>query len=513
MTRPKPMILIILDGWGERDSKKYNPIHSVNTPTLDYLFSHYPHLLMEASGTAVGLPENQMGNSEVGHLHLGAGRKIPQDLTRIQQDIDQHQFEKNPVFLEAISLAKKNNSAVHVIGLLSRGGVHSHENHIAAMIHLLGKNGIAQNYFHAILDGRDTPPKSSLPALKHIENLYQSLPGGQIASIQGRYFAMDRDQRWDRTQKAYDLLTIGNTQYADHSAETILMQAYARGETDEFVSPTSVLKNDQPIAIRDHDIVIFMNFRADRARQLTRALTESHFNAFSRKKTPALLEFITLTKYLDNEKIRVAYPPLKINNTLGEYLSALGLSQLRLAETEKYAHVTYFLNGGVEAPFPNETRILIPSPKIATYDLQPEMSAYELTDQLVNAIQQQQYNVIICNYANPDMVGHTGNEKAAEKAVSVIDHCLERVFQALQKAGGEALITADHGNIELMFDEKTDQPHTAHTTNLVPFIYVGRKAMATQKIGALDDVAPTLLYLMGLSIPTEMTGHVLFQLI
>ncbi len=510
----KPMVLIILDGWGHADSKKHNPTQAVKTPTIDYLFKNYPNLLIEASGEAVGLPKGQMGNSEVGHLHLGAGRKVPQDLTRIQNDVSQHAFSRNSCFSEVIQLAKKNNSAVHILGLLSPGGVHSHEDQICEFIQLLGDNHIEKNYFHAILDGRDTPPKSAQKSLERVEKLYAQLPGGQIASIIGRYYAMDRDKRWDRTQKAYDLLTLGSTNTAKTALDA-LESAYQKNETDEFISPTSIAdsKNNKLITINNNDIVVFMNFRADRARQLTRALTEPHFDFFTRQKIVRLDEFVTLTEYLENPLIHVAYPPLKINNTLGEYLSSHHLSQLRLAETEKYAHVTYFFNGGIEAPFPNETRELVASPAVATYDLQPEMSAYLLTDKLVSAIENKQYDAIICNYANPDMVGHTGDEKAAEKAVLVIDECLKKVLAALEKTGGEALITADHGNIEQMFDEKTNQPHTAHTTNLVPLIYVGRKAEVIKKTGALDDVAPTLLYLMGLTIPKEMTGHVLFKII
>ena len=510
----KPMVLIILDGFGHSESKQHNPIKAVDTPTLDYLFSDCPNLFIDASGEAVGLPQNQMGNSEVGHLHLGAGRKVPQDFTRIQNDVRKHAFSDNSCFAEIIQLAKKNNNAVHILGLLSNGGVHSHEDQINALIKMLGENHITQNYLHAILDGRDTAPKSAESSLKRIEALYQQLPGGQIASIIGRYYAMDRDQRWERTQKAYDLLTLGNISSCSKiSATKSLEAAYALGETDEFIPPISILnvKNKKPIVINQNDIIIFMNFRADRARQLTRALTEPHFDFFTRQVVLKIDEFVTLTEYLENPLIHVAYPALKIQNTLGEYLSKNNLSQLRLAETEKYAHVTYFFNGGIEAPFPNETRKLIPSPKIATYDLKPEMSAYLLTDQLIDAIQNKKYDVIICNYANPDMIGHTGNEIAAKKAISVIDECLARILKALKDTGGEALITADHGNIEKMFDEKTNQPHTAHTTNCVPLIYVGRKVEVIKKSGSLDDVAPTLLYLMGLNIPKDMTGNVLFK--
>ncbi|OGT45556.1 MAG: phosphoglycerate mutase (2,3-diphosphoglycerate-independent) [Gammaproteobacteria bacterium RIFCSPHIGHO2_12_FULL_38_11] len=497
----KPFALIILDGWGYRAEKKHNPTRAVVTPTIDHLFSDYPHLLIEASGEAVGLPEGQMGNSEVGHLHIGAGRKVPQDLVRINNDIKNKNFFENSILLKAIQIAIHNNKAVHVLGLLSDGGVHSHIDHIHACLQLMEQHGVT-HYFHAIMDGRDTPPQS---ALNYISKKGDIL---KIASVCGRYFAMDRDKRWDRTQKAYDLLTLGKADYRASSAIDAIKQAYARGEKDEFISPTLINPN---AIINDGDIIIFMNFRADRARQLTLAFIEKNFKAFNREKIIALTEFITLTDYLDDPKMAVAYPPLTIQNTLGEFLSKNNLVQLRLAETEKYAHVTYFLNGGIETPYKNENRLLIPSPKIATYDLQPEMSAVAVTDAFVSAIESHQYDVIICNYANPDMIGHTGIQKAAEKAVSVIDHCLEQVISALKKENGEALITSDHGNIELMFDEKTGQPHTAHTTNLVPLIYVGRPVKTIKTTGALDDVAPTLLYLMGLKKPDEMTGESLLS--
>lgn len=504
----KPLVLIILDGWGYREDTSHNPTRNVKTPTIDALWNNHPHLLLEASGKAVGLPDGQMGNSEVGHLHLGAGRKVPQDLVRINNEIESGAFEKNPVFLNAIKQAKDTDKAIHIIGLLSPGGVHSHENQLAALIQMIGEQGVLKNYYHALLDGRDTPPQSALKSIQKIDQLYQKLPDGQIASITGRYYGMDRDKRWDRTQKAYDLLTLGKADYTASDAQTALKDAYARGETDEFVKPTII---NNAITVRDGDILIFMNFRADRARQLTHAFIDPHFNGFIRQKTPLLSQLITLTEYFENDHIHVAYPPLQIHNTLGEYVSQHGLSQLRIAETEKYAHVTYFLNGGVETPFSHEDRALIPSPQIATYDLQPEMSAIPLTDRLVEAIESQKYDLIICNYANPDMVGHTGIESAAQAAVSVIDQCLARIITALQKVNGQACITADHGNIELMYDEKHAQPHTAHTTNLVPFIYIGKPAHVTQSLGALDDVAPTVLYLLGMKPPKEMTGHVLLQ--
>ncbi|MCX7126256.1 MAG: 2,3-bisphosphoglycerate-independent phosphoglycerate mutase [Gammaproteobacteria bacterium] len=508
----KPFALIILDGWGYRAEKKYNPTQSVATPTIDHLFSDCPNLLIEASGEAVGLPEGQMGNSEVGHLHIGAGRKVPQDLVRINNEIKNGAFFENAVLRAGIQKAKDKNKAVHILGLLSDGGVHSHIDHITALIKMVHEHGISKNYFHAICDGRDTPPQSALPFIQKIEKLYGELGEGQIASVIGRYYAMDRDKRWDRTKKFYDLLTEGKSDFISDSAQDAVKNAYKRDENDEFILPTSIIKNNKLITIEDGDVVIFMNYRADRTKQLTRAFVEEKFEGFTRDKIPQLSAFVTLTNYINNSNITVAYPPFTLNNTLGEFLAKNSLTQLRLAETEKYAHVTYFLNGGIEAPNKNEDRQLIPSPKIATYDLQPEMSAMAVTDAFVAAIGSAQYDVIICNYANPDMIGHTGIESAAEEAVVVIDACLARVLSALKKANGEALITADHGNIELMYDEKTGQPHTAHTTNLVPLIYVGRPVKEISKTGALDDVAPTLLYLIGLEKPLEMTGRSLFTL-
>lgn len=505
MAKPTgPIALIILDGWGHREETQYNPIAQVDTPFIDSLFQHYPHTLLCASGEAVGLPKGQMGNSEVGHLHIGAGRKIPQDLTRINQSIEDGSFQKNPTFLKAIERSKQLNTKIHVLGLLSPGGVHSHENQINALMKMLNDNG-AHAVFHALLDGRDTPPKSALHSLKKLN--------GHIASIIGRYYAMDRDRRWQRTQIAYDLLTAGKADYCANTAEEALAMAYERGETDEFVKPTVIANaDDAPVTIQDHDIVIFMNFRADRARQLSHALIDGDFNDFERHAKPKIELLITLTSYDSTLNAEPAFPEIKLNEVLGEYIAEKGLHQLRIAETEKYAHVTYFINGGRETPFKNEDRILIPSPKIATYDLKPEMSAIEVTDKMVESITSEKYDVIICNYANPDMIGHTGKTDAAEKAVSVMDQCLSRVIKALQDVGGEALITADHGNIEIIYDEKHDQPHTAHTNNLVPLIYVGRAASFQQSNGGLDDIAPTLLALLDLKPPREMTGHNLLKL-
>ena len=512
--RPKPLVLIILDGFGESKRITHNAIKEANTPTLDELFRSYPHTLLQASGKAVGLPDGQMGNSEVGHLHIGSGRKVPQDLTRIDAEIASGKFYENAALIEVVEKAKALNKAVHILGLLSPGGVHSRDNQIAAMIELAHRRGAKKIYLHAILDGRDTPPKSALFSIEKIAARFNNYHSGKIVSLIGRYYAMDRDKRWDRTEKAYNLLTQGTAQFHASTAREALRIAYEKGQTDEFVNPISIHHdNEALITTEDDDVVIFMNFRGDRARQFTHAFTDDHFMAFKRKLRPKLSAFATLTTYAQDLKAIVAFPPLQLQNTLGEYLSTLGYQQLRITETEKYAHVTYFLNGGQETPFYGEDRLLIPSPTVATYDLQPEMSSNEITDKLVKAIKRRYYDFIVCNFANPDMVGHTGNEMATRKAIQSVDRCLKRIIEAIKFVGGEALITADHGNAEKMFDKKINQPHTAHTSNLVPCIYVGRSAQFQKKIGALDDIAPTLLYLMSLEKPQEMTGCNLIMLV
>ncbi len=510
----KPMVLIILDGWGHREDNHHNPIKNATIPCMDHLFKNYPWTLLDASGKSVGLPDGQIGNSEVGHLHIGSGREVPQDLTRINDAIANGSFKKNPVLMAAIEHAQKNNRAIHIMGLVSPGGVHSHENHILALMQMISDQGV-QQYLHAFLDGRDVPPRSAQASLNKIEGLYQKLKNGQIASIIGRYYAMDRDNRWERTQAAYDLLTAGKAQYTAETAAAGLAAAYARNENDEFVKATAIhAPGEKPHTVKDGDVIIFMNFRADRARQLCFAFTDPHFTGFERSRHVKLDEFITLTEYSEELEVMVAFPPLSFKNTLGEFLANQGLKQLRIAETEKYAHVTYFLNGGNETPFANEDRILIPSPKVATYDLQPEMSAIELTDQLVKAINNGDYDIIICNFANPDMVGHTGVETAANRAIEVVDQCIKKIVDSLQKIGGELLITSDHGNVEMMYDEKNHQPHTAHTTNQVPFLYMGRKAeWRVIAHPSLKDVAPTVLYLLGFKPPQEMTGKILLQLL
>ena len=510
MTRP--VVLIILDGWGYSAEIKNNAILAAHTPTWDNLWQEYPHALLSASSSAVGLPDNQMGNSEVGHLHMGAGRSVPQELLRINNAIENNSFFNNPVLLKAFRQAKNNNKSVHIIGLLSPGGVHSHEDHIQAAVKMAAEHQVNQCYLHAILDGRDTPPRSALKSLEKLEACLQNIPTGQIVSLIGRYYAMDRDKHWGRTQKAYDLFTQGQAEYHCANSSDALKSAYKRDESDEFVQPSSIHPDGQlPVRIQDGDLVLWMNFRADRSRQLTQALVLDNFSGFERPHLPQLGACVTLTQYEANLPAEPVFPPQVLNNTLGEYLARLGYKQLRIAETEKYAHVTFFFNGGREEAFEGEERILVPSPRIATYDLQPEMSAFTLTEKLIAAIKNQKFEVIICNYANADMVGHTGNFAATVQAIETIDQCLAQVTQALKQVGGEAIITADHGNAEMMYDAHTSQTHTAHTTEPVPFLYIGNSAKLNKKKGYLYDIAPTMLYLLGLEKPKEMTGESLLS--
>ena len=514
MPIPTPIALIILDGFGYRENPEANAIAAAKKPHWDKLWKAYPHTLISACGEAVGLPQGQMGNSEVGHLTMGAGRIVNQELTRIDRTIQDKTFFQHSVLVEAINQAKSQNKAIHLLGLLSPGGVHSHEKHLYALLQLAREQKMEKIYIHAFLDGRDTPPRSAIAYIQSLNQEIQKYRSGQIVSLIGRYYAMDRDKRWDRVQKAYDLLTLGKAVYHASDPIAALKQAYENNENDEFVQPTTLhASNAQPITIQDGDIVLFFNFRADRARELTEAFVEKDFQGFSRKKHPKLTSFITFTQYNKNFNLPIVFPPESLQNILGAYLSEQGLRQLRIAETEKYAHVTFFFNGGIEKPFTGEDRILIPSPKVPTYDLQPEMSARELTTRLVEEIKHRHYDVIICNFANPDMLGHTGQFPAVVKAIEVIDECLGRIIEALQSIGGEALITADHGNAEYMFDQNTQQPHTAHTNELVPFLYVGRNAEITKFEGKLSDIAPTILYLIGLSQPKEMTGESLVKLI
>ncbi len=512
--RPHPLTLVILDGWGYREEKEANAIAMALKPTWDSIWSKYPHSLISGSGHCVGLPDGQMGNSEVGHLNMGAGRIVHQDLTRIDLAIDDGEFFENRILIDAIQNAKKTHKAVHVLGLLSPGGVHSHEKHIHAVVELAAQLKLSSLYLHAFLDGRDTPPRSAMNSLESLDALCRRLQCGQIASIIGRYFAMDRDKRWDRVHHAYDLLVLGKSAYVAKSAMQGLTLAYARGENDEFVQATRIhTEGSASGTINDGDVVIFMNFRADRARELTQSLINPQFDGFVREKWPTLGEFVCLSEYDPRFHVSVAFPPESLHNILGEYLSELGLKQLRIAETEKYAHITFFFNGGIEHAYPGEERVLIPSPKVATYDLQPQMSAPELTERLIHEIKTSDYDLIVCNFANPDMVGHTGNLSATVKAIEVIDECLGKIIKALNEARGELIITSDHGNAELMYDYANNQPHTAHTNDPIPFIYVGRKAKITKDDGKLSDIAPTILYLMGLPQPSEMTGESLVKLV
>ena len=499
----KPLALIIMDGWGDNPVTEFNAVANAKTPVLDGLCAKYAHTDIHASGIDVGLPDGQMGNSEVGHTNIGAGRVVYQELTRITKAIADGDFFKNEVLCAAVDKAVKAGKAVHVMGLMSPGGVHSHQDHIMAMLELAAKRGADKLYFHAFLDGRDVPPRSAMEYIDVFEKKFAELGKGRFASIVGRYYAMDRDNRWDRVEQAYDLITQGISAFAPFaSAKDALQAAYDRDENDEFVK-ASVIGDKVPL--EDGDSLIFMNFRADRARQITRAFVNADFNGFARKVTPKLADFVMLTEYAADIKTACAYPPEDLHNTLGEWLSKHGKTQLRIAETEKYAHVTFFFNGGIETVFDGEDRILVQSPKVATYDLQPEMSSTELTDKLCAAIESGKYDVIICNYPNGDMVGHTGVYEAAIKAVEAVDHCIGRVVASIQKMGGECLITADHGNCERMKDLTTGQPYTAHTNLPVPFIYVGRKAHMREG-GRLCDIAPTMLYLMGMDVPPEMTG-------
>lgn len=498
----KTLALIILDGWGHREDETNNAIAHANTPVMDKLAKQYPSTFISGSGLDVGLPDGQMGNSEVGHVNLGAGRVVYQDFTRISKAIDDGEFDSNPVLVDNIEKAINSDKAVHIMGLLSPGGVHSHEEHIFAMIKMAVAKGAKEVFLHAFLDGRDTPPRSALESIKKADALFAELGVGKVASLIGRYYAMDRDERWDRVESCYNLLTLGKSDFTAENAEDALQQAYARDENDEFVKATTI---GDKVKMEDGDAVVFMNFRADRAREITRAFVESDFSGFQRESQPNLSGFVMLTQYAATIPAPAAYPPEPLVNVMGDWLAKHDKTQLRISETEKYAHVTFFYSGGREELYPGEDRILVPSPKVATYDLQPEMNSTELTDKLVAAIESGKYDVVICNYPNGDMVGHTGIFEAAVKAVEAVDHCIGRVVEALDKTGGECLITADHGNAEEMLNEVTGQPHTAHTSELVPFIYFGRDA-TPRTGGTLSDVAPTMLHLMGMEQPKEMTG-------
>ena len=510
MTHKKTALLLVLDGWGHREETASNAIHAANSPNWDKLWREQPHTLITTSGKSVGLPAGQMGNSEVGHMNLGAGRVVYQSLTRIDKAIEDGSFFTNPVLRSGIRRAMDSETAIHIIGLLSCGGIHSHENQINAMVEMAIARDARQIFVHAFLDGRDTAPRSALASLQKTDDLLRKSGRGRVASFCGRFFAMDRDNRWDRVQPAYDLLTQGKAPFSYSDVSDALAAAYERGEDDEFVQATSITDSDDSVsAIGDGDVVYFMNFRADRAREISRAFVNDQFTGFSREVRPMLGDFITLTQYAADIEAAVAYPPVALANVLGEYLANTGRTQLRIAETEKYAHVTFFFNGGREQPFTNEDRELIPSPQVKTYDLKPEMSAFELTEKLVEAINSGKYDVIICNYANGDMVGHTGNFAAAVKAVEAIDKCLKPICDAILATDGELLVTADHGNVEQMLDLTTNQPLTSHTAGPVPLVYLGKSGFQFTQDGSLCDIAPTLLTLLDAEVPAEMTGQVL----
>ncbi|TDT50748.1 2,3-bisphosphoglycerate-independent phosphoglycerate mutase [Fonticella tunisiensis] len=503
-------MLVVLDGWGINEKVEGNAIAHAKKPNFDNYWNNYPHTVLSASGLDVGLPKGQMGNSEVGHLNIGAGRIIYQDFTRINKEIEEGDFFKREPFLKAIQNAKDNGSDLHLMGLLSDGGVHSHIDHLEALLKLCKDNGLSNVYVHAFLDGRDVPPQSAIEYIDRLESYMKKTGIGRIATIAGRYYAMDRDKRWERTELAYNAMVKGEGETAASAREAV-EKSYAQNKTDEFVVPTVVFSQGKPTAtIKSKDSVIFFNFRPDRARQITRALVDREFAGFERELLS--LYFVCMTQYDKTiENVEIAYKPQVHKNTFGEYISSLGLNQLRIAETEKYAHVTFFFNGGIEAPYPNEERILIPSPKVPTYDLQPEMSAYAVTDRVIEEIESNKFDVIILNFANPDMVGHTGNFDAAVKAIETVDKCLGRIVNKVLEKGGALYVTADHGNADQMIDYETGEPLTSHTTNLVPFIVIGEGDIELREGGRLSDIAPTMLELMKVNIPAEMTGKSLIK--
>lgn len=508
--KKKLTALIILDGYGFSECKVGNAVEEAKSPFLDALYQENPHTLIAASGLAVGLPEGQMGNSEVGHLNLGAGRVVYQELTRITKSIEDGDFYENEAFLSGIRSVKEKDGALHIMGLLSDGGVHSHERHLYALLDLAKRHGLNRVYVHCLMDGRDTAPDSGIRHIKALEKKMSELGIGKIATVIGRYYAMDRDNRWERIEKAYDAMSVGDGEHAQ-SALQVMEETYAKGITDEFILPT-IIDTQEDKRIKSNDTIIFFNFRPDRAREITRAFVDPDFNEFIRKDGFLSVDFVSMTEYNKSfNNISVAFKPESVDNTLGEYLSRLGIPQLRIAETEKYAHVTYFFNGGVEKQYPLEDRLLVPSPHVATYDLKPEMSAYEVARKAVEAIESEKYQLMVLNFANADMVGHTGVCEATEKAVEAVDVCSKKVIQAILQKGGSVLLTADHGNAEKMVDYETHQPFTAHTCNKVKCILLGVGKVTLRNDGKLADVAPTLLDLMELPKPREMTGESLIQ--
>ena len=503
MIKNRPTMLMILDGYGINSSAYGNAISQASKPNLDKIFADYPGTTLKACGLDVGLPEGQMGNSEVGHLNIGAGRIVYQELTRITKAIEDGDFFENKALLAAIDHVKKNGSTLHLLGLLSDGGVHSHINHLLALTDLAAANGVKDMAIHCFLDGRDVPPRCAAEYIRTLQEHLDEIGIGRISVVSGRYYAMDRDKRWERVQLAYDAMTLGQGEHAPDGIAAV-ENGYARDENDEFVLPTFVEKG---YTVNDNDAMIMFNFRPDRAREISRCFTDPDFDGFTRTKFPQNIHYVCMTQYdatLPN--VTLAYPPETMHNTLGEYISDLGLTQLRIAETEKYAHVTFFFNGGVEAPSPNEDRILVNSPKVATYDLQPEMSAYEVTDKVIEAIDTDKYDLIILNFANADMVGHTGIMDAAKAAIEALDKCVPKILRSVMNKNGQVLLTADHGNADVMLDESGNTV-TSHSLNDVPLIHISNDPVKLMDGGRLCDIAPTLLDLMGLDIPEEMTGH------
>lgn len=508
----KRVMLVIMDGLGYGRDYPGNAVKLANKPNLDWLIKEFPNTSIKASGLDVGLPDGQMGNSEVGHLNIGSGRIVYQDLSLITKEIQDGDFFKNEALLNVVRSAKDNGKALHLLGLLSEGGVHSHISHVYALLELAKREGLDKVYVHAFLDGRDVSPTAGIKDIENLIDKMNSIGVGKLATITGRYYAMDRDKRWDRVEKAYDAMTISEGKKTENPLISI-EEEYALNITDEFMIPTVITKDGNPVAsIEDGDSVIFFNFRPDRAREITRAIVDTEFEGFERKKTVST-NYVTMTEYDKTiQNVTVAYAPKQILNTFGEVVSRAGLKQLRTAETEKYAHVTFFFNGGVEQPYENEERILVPSPKVATYDLQPEMSAYQVKDNVVAKMKAQDPDVIILNFANPDMVGHTGVIPAAIKAIETVDQCVGEIAKVALEYGYDLLITADHGNSEQLIDYETGKPFTAHTTNVVPLIYVtNEKGITLLDDGRLSDLAPTMLDILNIEKPAEMTGHTLIN--
>ncbi len=505
-----PVLLAILDGWGVGAATESNAVHVAKTPNMDRWWKEYPHTTLSAHGTAVGLPEGQMGNSEVGHLNIGAGRVVYQDYSRINMALESGEFFGNEAIMCAINSAKEHNGSLHLMGLVSDGGVHSHLKHLVGLVEMADRKGLKDIYIHAFMDGRDTPPRSGKGYLEELQSELKRIGNGKVAVVSGRYYAMDRDNRWDRVELAWKALVGGSGLTATDPVSAV-REAYDSDQSDEFIKPVVIVDSEgQPLArVKDNDSVIFFNFRADRARQLTRAFTEPDFNAFDVSDRPVLANYTTMTVYDKEFDLPAAFPPMKMERILGEEVSRNGLHQLRIAETEKYAHVTFFFNGGREEPYPEEDRLLVPSPRdVATYDLKPEMSAYQVTDKLLEKIDKADYDLIVLNFANGDMVGHSGKIGAAVKACEAVDECLGRLVRALNDKNGTVLITSDHGNAEQMADPLNGESFTAHTGNPVPFLIIddGHRTCSLAKEGALRDIAPTILELLGLAIPVEMDG-------